>query len=532
MSNLTLNLSRRKLLSMIGYAAGGSVMYQAMTSLGFAAESSYKGPVRLQGDPKGATVLVLGAGLAGMAAALELRDAGYKVKVLEYQNRPGGRNISIYGGDEYTELGGEKQVCQFDKGLYLNPGPWRIPYHHHAVLDYCKKLNVKLEPFIQMNFNAMLHSQHGFDGKPQRYRDVFTDYRGGLSELMSKAVNSDKLDLDVTGEDKEKLLESLQAFGVLDKEYKYVKGLQTSSYRGYKKPPGGGLTAIPEPSDPISFKDLISSQIWANMNTHFLEEFQQTMFQPVGGMGMIGKAFGKEVGELIRYNAHVTEIKQNDKGVTVTYVDREKGGDAIKEEADWCVCTIPLAVLSQIPMNVGSKMQDAINNVPYAPAVKVGGQFKRRFWEEDERIYGGISYTDLPITQISYPSTDYFSSGKGVLLNAYMFGPTAVEFTAMPPKERIAKAIELGAQIHPQIKEEYENGFTVAWNRMPWILGCYGIWTDATRKEHYKNLCEIDGRIVLAGEHASYIPAWMEGALESSIDAITRLHKKVLGSQS
>src|SRR5690606_26271718 len=99
-------------------------------------------------------------------------------------------------------------------------------------------------------------------------------------------------------------------------------------------------------------------------------------------------------------------------------------------------------------------------------------------WEEDERIYGGISYTDLPITQISYPSTDYFSSGKGVLLNAYMFGPTSVEFTALPPEERIAKAIELGAQIHPQIKEEFENGFTVAWNRMPWILGCYGIWTE------------------------------------------------------
>ena len=32
----------------------------------------------------------------------------------------------------------------------------------------------------------------------------------------------------------------------------------------------------------------------------------------------------------------------------------------------------------------------------------------------------------------------------------------------------------------------------------------------------------------LAGEHASYVGCWMEGSLLSSIDAITRLHKRAL----
>lgn len=129
-----------------------------------------------------------------MTAALELRNAGYKVKMLEFQDRAGGRNGSIHGGDEYTELGGEKQVCQFDKDQYINPGPWRIPYHHHAVLEYCKRLNVKLEPFIQMNFNAYLHSKDAFNGSPQRYRHVSSDFKGGVTELLSKAINSDLLD--------------------------------------------------------------------------------------------------------------------------------------------------------------------------------------------------------------------------------------------------------------------------------------------------------------------------------------------------
>ena len=74
-------------------------MYQAMTSLGFASESPYRGPIKLEGDPKGASVIVLGAGLAGMTAALELGRAGYKVEILEYNNRAGGRNWSIRGGD-------------------------------------------------------------------------------------------------------------------------------------------------------------------------------------------------------------------------------------------------------------------------------------------------------------------------------------------------------------------------------------------------------------------------------------------------
>src|ERR1700709_1121137 len=145
--------SRRDLLSLIGAVAGSAAMYPAMTALGFASESGYKGPIKLEGDPKGASVLILGAGLAGMTAALELRKAGYKVQVLEFNNRPGGRNWTLRGGDSFTELGGATQKCEFEQGLYINPGPWRIPHHHHALLDYCKRLNVAREPFIQLNNN-------------------------------------------------------------------------------------------------------------------------------------------------------------------------------------------------------------------------------------------------------------------------------------------------------------------------------------------------------------------------------------------
>src|SRR3954451_7567210 len=226
-------ISRRDLLSLIGAVAGSAAMVHAMTALGFAAESGYKGPIKLEGDPKGASVLILGAGLAGMTAALELRAAGYKVQVLEFNSRAGGRNWTIRGGDSFTELGGATQTCGFEPGLYLNPGPWRIPYHHRAVLDYCKRLGVTLEPFIQLNHNALLHASHAFGAKPQRIRDIKTDFQGHVSELLAKVTQQSKLDEAVSVQDKEMLLQALRSWGALDKNYAYKANLISADYRGY-----------------------------------------------------------------------------------------------------------------------------------------------------------------------------------------------------------------------------------------------------------------------------------------------------------
>jgi monoamine oxidase len=522
-------IRRRDLLSLIGTLAGSGAMYHAMTSLGFASESTYKGPVKLDGDAKGASVLILGAGLAGMTAALELRKAGYKVQILEFNNRAGGRNWTLRGGDTFVELGGHKQTCEFDHGLYLNPGPWRIPYHHRALLDYCRRLGVALEPFIQLNHNAYLHSSRAFDGEPQKIRAIKADFQGQVSELLAKATQQGKLDETVSKEDQEILLQALRSWGALDSDYRYNANLVSAQFRGYARQPGGGLSPEPLASDPVTLSDLLRSQVWRYLQSFARYNFQTTMFQPVGGMDMIGKAFAREVGDLIRYNAKVTQIRQNDRGVTVSYVDTTSPSTVLHATADWCVCTIPLSILSQIPTDVGSRMQAAIDAVPYAGAVKIGLQFKRRFWEEDEAIYGGISYTDLPIRQIAYPNDGFNRTGRGVLLGAYLFeGANAYEFTAMTPRERIANAVEFGSAIHPQYKREFENGVAVGWHRVPFTLGCSGDWTDEGRARHYRHLCQIDGRIVLAGEHASDLPAWQEGAILSSLDAIARLHERVV----
>ena len=517
-------LTRRKLLTMIGQAAGGAVMYQAMSTLGHAAESTYQGAVKLGRAKPGASVVVLGAGLAGMVSAVELRNAGYKVTVLEYQNRAGGRAWSLRGGDVLTELDGSKQTVGFAQGNYLNPGPWRVPHNHHAMMDLYRRYGVQLDVFNQVNHNAYVHNSKAFGGKPQRFRHIATDYRGHTAELLAKAVNQGALDTFISKEDAEKLLASLKSTGALDKDYCYTASLHTSEYRGFDIDHGGGLMARAKASQPIGVSEVLQSNLWGQIGAGNLTEFHSTIFQPHGGMDMLPKALAKDLGHAIQYNAKVTQIAQNDKAVTVSY---SRDGTQQQITADWCVCTIPASILAQMDIQVGDKMRAGIEALPYGSSVKIGLEFKRRFWEEDDRIYGGITNTDLPVQQISYPSNNYMKPGPAVLLGAYAFDNTnAYRFASLTPKERIRLALEYGSQIHPQYKQEFLSGASVAWHRIPWIQGCYGAWTDELRNQHYDNMAAIDNRLVLAGEHISFIPAWQEGAVLSGLDAIQRLHTK------
>ncbi|WP_232816606.1 flavin monoamine oxidase family protein [Paracoccus zhejiangensis] len=519
-------MSRRSLLTLIGATAGSAAMLRAMTTMGHAQESDYK-PVKLEGDPKGASVVILGAGLAGMTAALELRDAGYKVTILEYQKRAGGRCITLRGGDEVHEMGGFVQKVGFSEGQFFNNGPWRIPHHHQGVIHYCQRLGVALQPFVQENLSAYLHSKDAFDGKPQRQSWIKADYQGHVTELLTKAVNAGALDDEVTGETKDMLLESLREYGALDKDMRYASNIGTSNLRGYDKPAGGGMTSAPVPSTPIGRDDLLRSGLWHHLREHDIYEHHAPLFQPIGGMDMIARGFANEVGDLITYDARVTRIAQSETGVTIDYDSSSGEGEGGQVTADYCVCTIPFSVLGQIEADLSSDLQNAVDTVWYYEGFKAGLEMKRRFWEQDEKIYGGITFTDLSIGQISYPSADMMSAGPGVLLGAYQFGKPAYEFTALTPEQRIERCLADGEKIHgPNYRQEFTAGASFGWHRNSWTLGCYGHWDEYG--DTFFKACEVDRRLVCAGEHLSQWPGWQEGAILSALDAITRLHQRVI----
>ncbi|MCE4540031.1 flavin monoamine oxidase family protein [Pelomonas sp. P7] len=516
--------TRRRWLRALARSGGSAAAYGALCALGLAEASPARPGFRLSPAPHGQSVLVLGAGVAGLVAALELQRAGYAVQLLEYQDRAGGRCWTLRGGDRFTELGGATQHCRFDAGQYFNPGPWRIPFHHHGVLDYCRQLGVALQPFIQHNDNAWVHHPQAFGGRPQRRRELVADFQGDVDELLAKLVNQPALDQPLDAADRERLLEVLRQQGALDRELRYRASAER---RGHEPFAGQGVLAQAPEAPAHSLPELLRSGLLEQIELAPAFEYQSPLFQPVGGMDRIAQALARAVGPRIRHGVRVVSVDQDGRGVSVRYAPRERAAQVQVARADWCVCTLPLSVLSQTEMRVSPALREAIDAVPYFPAAKVGLQFRRRFWEEDEGIYGGISSTSLPNRLIAYPSHG-FHGRKGVLLGAYAFGTQALEFTALSPEERIRATLDFDAQVHPQVRDEFEHGMAVGWHRVPTTLGCFAAWSPDTRARHFPTLLKMDGRLILAGEHASLLPAWQEGAVLSARHAVAQLHEAAL----
>jgi monoamine oxidase len=517
------SFTRRDFLYRAAAVGGTGLLLSTMNAWGMGIASTASAPPALSGSGKGKKVLILGAGLAGMTAAYELEKLGYKVQILEARAFAGGRCQTARKGFTLTELGGEKQTCEFDEGHYINHGPWRIPMHHQSTLHYTKLFEVPLEVMINENDHSYVYSENAgpFAGKRMRIKEIKADMRGNVAELLAKSVKNHALDQELTADDQRLLLDYLQREGALSAgELKY-KG---RSGRGYAVNPGAGANPGTY-SDPLGFKDLLASKLGNVYSAVHDFPMQATMFQPVGGMDAIAKAFEKRVGKHIRYKSEIQTIRQNDKGVTVTYKDTgtNKVGTI---SADYCLCAIPLSVLRQIDTDFSDKFKKAVATVAYAPVGKIGLQMKRRFWEEDDHIYGGHIMTDLKgINTISVPSYG-FQKKKGVLLGYYQYQTAAIEVSALSPKERAQFALAAGQKIFPQYTESFENAFSVAWHRVQYNLGGWAEWTEKTRAAAYPTLLEGEGRILLAGEHLSYLTGWQAGAIESAWQQIAKIHER------
>ncbi len=511
-----MTLSRRALVHLVGKAGGAAAAYHTMAAMGLLAiPDAYAGPPELPRG-NGRRVVIIGAGIAGMVLAWELRKAGYAPMILEARERAGGRNWSLRGGDIVREIDSVQPVT-WDRAehLYFNPGPARLPQHHEGVLSYCRELGVPLEVMCNDNRGALLQDDSAFDGKPQLNRRVVNDIRGYVAELAAKAIDKNALGSDVTVEDKERIRGMLRAFGALDSDLSY-KG---SARAGYVEPPGGGEQAGTR-NQPLELSAILASSFW-RYNTNFGESWDRadSMLQPIGGMGHIGRKFGQRLGRVICYGAEVVALKREGAGARVVWRDaRTRREHSLTTPLVFV--TIPFPVLRNIPSDFAPEIRAAITALDYIPAGKVAFQAERRFWELDEHIYGGISWTMRDITQIWYPSAG-LQQRKGVLVGGYIWSTEQGDaFAAKSPAQRIADALSDGERVHRDYRRHLSKGVTVAWKKIPFSGSAWAEWTRETRAAHYKRLLQGDGPFQFAGEHMSYITGWQEGALRSAHHAL------------
>jgi monoamine oxidase len=522
--------TRRRFLEAIGMAGGAAAVYETMTALGLinVPEVFARQPLP-PNSGTGKSVVILGAGIAGLTAAYELKNAHYDVTVLEAQNRIGGRNHTVRRGNVLEEITGTRQVCRFDDGLYLNAGPGRLPYHHTAILEYCRILDVPLEVYVMMTRANLFQNSKGyadrpaFDGKPMVNRRIANDTRGYISELLAKAINKGALDDRLNAHDKEALLDLLTVFGDVEKSKGYV--YEGSSRSGYDIQPG--ILPCPEVVQKLTLQSLLDANFWKFRFYQSEEyEWQPTLFEPIGGMDGIVKGFERHVGGLVRTERVVTRVHTYDDHVEVEH--RGPGGATELQKADWCISTIPLPILNKISNNFRDDYKTAIENVKFADTCKVGWQANRRFWERDEEIYGGISYIHHNITQMWYPSHGYLGD-KGVLTGAYNYDDNAREMGDMELPDRLDLAMKGAQRLHPRFAEfvPKDLGLSIAWQKVPHQLGGWADDIDCNSST-YRRLLLPERRFWVSGDQVSQISGWQEGAIRSALYVLERIHNPAL----
>ncbi len=511
-----MNWTRRGFLTSLGRVGGYSAVYVAMQSMGLlAVPRAYAGPPKLPaGSGKGRSVVILGAGIAGLVSAYELLKAGYDVTVLEARDRVGGRAWSVRGGTVIKQIGRPDQTCTFDEGLYFNAGPARIPTHHHAIFGYARDLKVPMEVMVNVNRSAGLDFGDGVIPE----RRAVNDLRGRFSELLAKAIDKHALDQELSGVNVEQLRDYLSDWGRLGKDGIY-RGSPSSGF----DPLPGGYDNPGKVLDPLTLKQMQDHGMYGP-EPIFEEIFDQQapMFQPVGGMDRISYALYEQVKPHVRLGNAVTRLRYAGKGVSVTLADGQK------VEADYCICTLPAPYVAKFDAPFSKAKKAALARLPYIPGTKVAWQ-SPRFWEKDG-IYGGLAWTKEASEIVWYPSGGW-NQPTGVIVGSYSvgFNPGGGElkYEAMSADDRFTISRGVIERLHPGNSHLLDKPVTVSWRQTEWSMGVGGEWTPETRKTDYPELCRPEGPVFFAGEHLSYMGFWQEGAALSAHEAIAALQARV-----
>jgi monoamine oxidase len=512
-----MGISRRNFLMRVGQAGGYSAAFATMQSLGLMPMKgeTVKPIEAAPGSGKGVKVAVLGGGIGGLVTAYELKKLGYDVTLLEARERPGGRNWTGRNGTKVEFVDGTTQTINWEEGNYQNLGPARLPSTHWTMLGYCRELGVPLEVEINTSRSTLLQNDKANDGKAVPQRKAINDTRGHVSELLAKCISQGALDQDISKEDRDRMTSFLRIYGPLDKTGAYVG----SDRAGFKTPPGAG-TQVPEVEVPMDMHMLLDEGFWGGMLYEETWDWQATMMQPVGGMDRIPFAFAKALGPVVQFGSPVTAIKKTANGVKVSYTQK---GVEKKLDADYCVIAMPFEMLKKIPHDLSPEFAKVVDQSTAAGSYKVAWE-SRRFWEQDYNIYGGLSFVAQGPSPVWYPSSRLMHP-TGIVVAGYT-EEQGTPFWTMSMDDKFAASRATIEKIHPGHGKELKNPVYCGWRHVKWNEGSW-IRGYGGGPSGYNVIIEADGPIYFAGDTASHVVGWQEGAALSARRAVGMISDKV-----
>ena len=459
-------------------------------------------------------VVIVGAGLAGLVAAYELERREHRVTILEADPR---------------HIGGRARTLRFEGGLHGEAGAMRIPARHQITRQYIAEFHLPLRPFVYANPKAYYFVR----GQRCRVEDVKSLYKlfslrddertqtpdyfwdAAVGKAMRSLSEEEKLDLSadapatnrVRAYDQQSLQQLFEASGLSDEAIEFLATTSASESE-------------------------LSSAATETLREELKEVWTQGFDELVDGTDTLASAFVKRLRSKPKLGCAVVRIAQDTQARRAAAVYRERGQER-RVEGDFLLCTLPCPVLTRMgfePELSGAKAR-AIRQLNYDSSTKVLAIARRRFWESDDGIFGGGTFTDLPIATAYYPSDNALaknprvSAGPGVLLASYSWGQAARRLASLAHPERAAAVLQQLARVHPQLKDPtlVRQTASWSWDNHPLSGGAFAWFMPGQHSALHRHIVAPEGRIYFAGEHASLTHTWMQGALESGLRAVREM---------
>jgi monoamine oxidase len=433
-----------------------------------------------------ADVIVVGAGLSGLNAALTLEELGMSVQVVEGRDRVGGRVFSLKDLPGHPEAGGNSFYSGYGR-----------------CLDWCDRLKLPLRNYAgraRLNVTAMyLRGQYL----------TTADWATSPLNIMPPEWKT------------------LPPYAVADRIYARTNPLKSSDdwhdpkYFAYDIPVHAlfkkeGFTDeqihlffdtnlyYGTSSHDVSALMAYFNDVW----TRGMIEMRPTVDAVIGGNALLPEAMAKRLKREVHFKKTVVAFESEANGVKVTC------SDGTVYEGKRAVCTLPMPVMRFIRFDPGlpEAHRKAVMTVPYFPMTQVHLVAKAPYWEQDGKP--PAMYTD---TAAGWIMVNRFGEKDEEItsLTAWCRGYNAIRLDQLEPAEAKRLVVSEIEKLRPAAKGKLEAAYLKSWLRDPFSGGDYAIWGPGQVKEFINEVGKPLGPIHFAGEHTGQSNRGMEGAMES-----------------
>lgn len=463
---------------------------------------------------------IIGGGIAGLTSAYELSQLGHDVTILEGSDRLGGRIHTHY----------------FSDGTYSELGALRIPANHRCVLHYIEQFNLPKRPFVSYN-PAGFYYLRGQKVRQEYFSELKSSYNLAPSECIDPGVLYDDLlkELVDTLSDWEKW-EMFSPTFTSSHLQQYDRMTFTQFFRDRLSPDAfelvGHATGMIHYEGDYLLGGLIDFFAW-----HRAEQYQL-----VGGMETLVKAFEQRLPGNVRYNANVNLIVMTDRGVRVRWDNKSCPQE---QEFDYVICTVPATALARIEFDpsLPEEQMQAICSLGYNSAAKTIFHCSARPWELEDNIYGGGSFTDLPMEKCWYPSDNAIladdravnprwvardpelSHQPTAYTAAYRWNSNTRHFLSLEEGKRTDATLGEVKQLHPQIDRYVDDVVHCIWHEEAKPgSGAYAFFAPGEHERYQGLLCQPypveKPRVFFAGEHLGINHASVQAAIQTAVAAV------------